>query len=62
MCTESATVFLVDVCVWCNIDVHIFLSKIHIRKYIYILDVHKFLKNLGATLQKASSIVKTHKF
>jgi len=52
MHTESANVFLVDgvcVCVWCNTDAHIFLSKMHTCKYMYILEVHKFLKNLGAT-------------
>jgi len=66
MCTESANMFLLDgvcVCVWCNTDAHVFLSKMHTCKiHVYILEVQKFLKNLGATWQKASSIVKIHKF
>jgi hypothetical protein len=50
MCTESANIFLVDgvcVCV-CNGDAHIFLSKMHIRKYMYILRGAQILKKLGA--------------
>jgi hypothetical protein len=45
MCNDSANIFLADG-VWCNSDVQVFLSKVHTSKYMYIQEMHKFLKHL----------------